>query len=172
MGRKGKPVLRIPPLTYMIRRKRRFTVMDKCHLTHPVWLKFSDPKVALKYPSEFRSDRRREMKEKECIANAFKYFPDGGHILDLPCGSGRLTKMLLEAGYKVTAADISPVMLRLAEKNCLKYQADSNISLRKSQFKLVDIRDTGFRDNEFDGVVCYRLFHHFQDSDTRREALA
>lgn len=146
--------------------------MNHSNSNDPVWLRFSDTKVALKYPSEFRKGLRRDEREKSCILKTLRFFPKGSHILDLPCGSGRLTKMLLAAGYTVTAADISKEMLQLAEKNCRAYQSDSKNVPQLPVFKQVDVLDTGFKDNEFDGVICYRLFHHFLDAEIRKKAIA
>jgi len=36
---------------------------------------------------------------------------DSIHVLDFGCGTGRVTAMLLEMGYKVTGYDLSPAML-------------------------------------------------------------
>ena len=38
----------------------------------------------------------------------------GGLVLELGCGSGRLTRHLVEAGHRVVATDASPAMLELA----------------------------------------------------------
>jgi SAM-dependent methyltransferase len=39
----------------------------------------------------------------------------GGLVLELGCGSGLLTRYLLDAGHRVVATDASPAMLELAE---------------------------------------------------------
>jgi SAM-dependent methyltransferase len=39
---------------------------------------------------------------------------DGGLVLELGCGSGRLTRHLVAAGHRVVATDASPAMLELA----------------------------------------------------------
>lgn len=135
-------------------------------------MRFSNPKVAKQYPSGFREGHWRDEHEKDSLIKALRYFPKGAHILDLPCGSGRLTKILLSSGYNVTAADVSPVMLKIAERNINIYRFEEKIQSQEVQFRMVDIRNTGFNDNEFDGVICYRLFHHFSDADTRKKAMA
>ncbi|MBW7956991.1 MAG: class I SAM-dependent methyltransferase [Deltaproteobacteria bacterium] len=43
--------------------------------------------------------------------------PPGARILDLCCGTGHLTKMLFERGFKVVGADCSIEMLRFAKRN-------------------------------------------------------
>ena len=42
--------------------------------------------------------------------------PQGGHILDFGCGSGRDTRCFLKQGFKVTATDGSAKMCRLASE--------------------------------------------------------
>lgn len=41
----------------------------------------------------------------------------GGLVLELGCGSGRLTRHLIAAGHRVIATDASPAMLRLAREH-------------------------------------------------------
>ena len=40
-----------------------------------------------------------------------------GKALDLACGTGRNSLFLAEKGYAVTAIDVSPIAIRLAEKS-------------------------------------------------------
>ncbi len=42
--------------------------------------------------------------------------PDGGHVLDWGCGSGRDSKSLIETGYVVEATDASQAMCDAASK--------------------------------------------------------
>lgn len=49
-----------------------------------------------------------EQGEGELLAEAV---PEGGTILELGCGAGRITRQLLERGYRVTAVDESAEML-------------------------------------------------------------
>lgn len=44
-----------------------------------------------------------------------KHFPQGGHILDLGCGSGRDSKAFINEGYTVTAVDGSAQIAQCAE---------------------------------------------------------
>ena len=41
----------------------------------------------------------------------------GQHVVDLGCGSGRWSRILLDAGYDVTGVDLSPAMIRLARQH-------------------------------------------------------
>jgi SAM-dependent methyltransferase len=53
-----------------------------------------------------------ELGEGERVAQAV---PAGGSILELGCGTGRITRQLLRLGYRVTAVDESPQMLARVE---------------------------------------------------------
>ena len=66
-----------------------------------------------------------------------------GTVLDVPCGDGRLTARLVEAGYDVTGIDVSPHALELARARGLE-----------ARFVEGDLRalpDLG----PFDGVVSW-----------------
>lgn len=67
----------------------------------------------------------------------------GANVLDIACGTGRLTKLLSDNGYKVSAVDISPEMLSVADERC-----SGQVS-----FYLADM--TSFCDNiQYDACVC------------------
>lgn len=42
------------------------------------------------------------------------YLPEGGHILDAGCGSGRDAKKFMDLGLKLTAFDASKELVNLA----------------------------------------------------------
>lgn len=58
--------------------------------------------------------------DKECnfIEDIFKITKKPKSILEIGCGTGNYTKILLERGYKVTAIDISGEMLEIAREKC------------------------------------------------------
>lgn len=131
--------------------------------------RFTKREKALRYPSEFRSGHGRDEREKMAIIKALAHIPTGARILDLPCGSGRLTKILYGAGYRVVAADYSMEMLKVAQANYERYKNPHRPG--EVAFTQRDIFNTGFGDNEFEAVVCHRLFHHLFESETRKRAL-
>jgi 2-polyprenyl-3-methyl-5-hydroxy-6-metoxy-1,4-benzoquinol methylase len=70
----------------------------------------------------------------------------GGRVLDLACGTGRLTIPLAEVGLEVTGLDLSKQMLELAKEKAKFKQL-------KISFELADIRV--FQLNEqFDYIFC------------------
>jgi len=96
--------------------------------------------------------------------------PDS-RVLDLPCGTGRLTRLLLDQGFRVTAADVSEPMLDIARKNIAQHGPASETAVPHVDFELRDVMQTGYADGRFDAIVCNRLFHHFTESGTRLQAL-
>ncbi|NOY75719.1 MAG: methyltransferase domain-containing protein [Kiritimatiellaeota bacterium] len=135
--------------------------------------RFSKVKKALSYPSEYRTGNAHDDRERGAIRQALDYLKPCSKVLDLPCGTGRLTNLLLEAGHEVRGADVSNGMVRLARKNFEKRhkQAAENATAHNVQFNVVDVMDTPYQNGEFDAVVCNRLFHHFIESETRVAAL-
>jgi len=57
---------------------------------------------------------------RECnfIEEIFKTIKKPKNILEIGCGTGNYTKILLERGYEVTAIDISGEMLEIAREKC------------------------------------------------------
>ena len=133
--------------------------------------RFSRPAVAAAYPQEYRLTRR-DQRERRCILRAVEELPCGSHVLDLPCGSGRLLKLLVDRGFRVTAADCSAAMLKHAHVSYQQWRRDLPNSQPPVVFRNADVMQTEFADDEFDAVVCNRLFHHFTEAITRRQALA
>ncbi len=90
--------------------------------------------------------------------------PRAGRVLDIPCGTGRITELLLEAGHRVLGGDISPQMIQAAQCKCAKY-AD------QIKFKRLDLDQLDLPDSSYDLVSCIRLFHHL-DSPSRTAVLS
>lgn len=85
-------------------------------------------------------------------------------ILDIPCGYGRFTELLLKKSHNLTSADVSFPMVLTARK----YSSSPDSSHR---FLVGDIRHLPLRDNSFDCVVTIRLFQHILNSSTRFQIL-
>ncbi|MBI4600245.1 class I SAM-dependent methyltransferase [Candidatus Uhrbacteria bacterium] len=81
-------------------------------------------------------------------------------ILDLPCGTGRITEFLLNAGIKVVGVDIAEEMLEQARNKLGKYLKNGQLVL-----ELGDARSLKYEDNCFDCVTSVRFFHHFDYQD-------
>jgi SAM-dependent methyltransferase len=125
-------------------------------------------KVFARRISEMDTDRR----EKKCILEAIKLagIPAGSSVLDCPCGSGRLIPILKKFGFIVTGADISPGMLEQARLHA--GPAGENCLDEKDELCVTNLFHTGFEDNQFDAVICHRIFQYFTLSQDRLLALA
>lgn len=78
-----------------------------------------------------------------------------GHALDFGCGSGNLTRHMLDLGLKVTAADVSATFL-----NLVTYR-HANERLETSVMNGNDLSE--FADKSFDMVATYSVLHHIPD---------
>ena len=138
---------------------------------HQAIQRFSASQVASKYPSEYRSDHCRDRREKQAIIKAMGSIPPESHVLDLPCGTGRVTRLLIDQGFRVTGADVSNAMLETARVNLRAYRLRGAGSCPHVDFERRDVMQTGYADDQFDAVICNRLFHHFTEHNTRLMAL-
>ena len=77
----------------------------------------------------------------------------------------------MDQGFRVTAADVSEAMVSIARTNIAASQSPTEGHLPHVDFEVRDVMQTGYADNQFDAVVCNRLFHHFTESSTRLRAL-
>ncbi len=76
-------------------------------------------------------------------------------LLDVPCGTGRLTEYLLEKGYRVRGADISPEMVRYTNQRLGDRSAED---LRRARVE--NAENLSFPDAAFEATVSLRLFGH------------
>ena len=126
--------------------------------------KFDSAEMASTYRRKFVGSAK-DLREKACIREALRDVPAGARVLDLPCGTGRITTFLLAEGFRVHAADWSEHMLEQAR------EAVGDAAGDRVAFTRQDVMATTFGDGELDAVVCNRLLHHFTDAETRRRAL-
>ena len=62
-------------------------------------------------------------------------------------------------------------MLGAARKTTPRIAANAGVPTPDIEFSVRDVLSTGFATDEFDGISCIRLFHHFSEAETRRKAL-
>ena len=90
-----------------------------------------------------------------------KWLPknEGAKILELCCGTGRLTLPLAKQGYNLTGVDIMPSMLEQAKKNAA--QANVEINYIEADIRFLDI------DEKFDLIfIPFNSIHHlYQNED-------
>lgn len=74
-------------------------------------------------------------------------------VLDAPCGTGRITELLLDMGLSVTGGDISPAMIEVAREKCARFE-------KQMTFRTLDLEGSDVPAGSYDVVSCIRLFHH------------
>jgi SAM-dependent methyltransferase len=62
-------------------------------------------------------EETKSLDMSEMLYRFLKYLPQGGHVLDLGCGSGRDTIFFQQHGYKVTAMDAVPEIAAICSQN-------------------------------------------------------
>lgn len=83
----------------------------------------------------------------ELYSRFLQHVPDGGHILDAGCGSGRDAKYFLDQGYQVTAIDGSKEMVAASSKL-------TGLTVQQLQFDDINYQ------HEFDGIwACASVLH-------------
>ncbi len=86
---------------------------------------------------------------------------DGGVVLDAGCGSGRVTKLLLErlpAG-RVVAVDASPRMVELARETLAQDCEAGRVEVQRQDLLELDLAEP------VDAVFSCAVFHHIHDHD-------
>ncbi len=84
---------------------------------------------------------------------------EGGRLLDLPCGNGRLSLPLAQLGYKVTGVDFCDEFVSEAKKNARAQKL-------KIDYLKDDMRTVSFK-HKFDGAICMgNSFGYFDRAGT------
>ncbi len=79
----------------------------------------------------------------------------GHHVLDVPCGQGRLTVPMAALGLNMTGVDLTPSYVRRARRLAKAEGASA-------RFVCADMRETGF-EGEFDAAFSWAGFGYFDD---------
>ncbi len=81
-------------------------------------------------------------------------------VLDVPCGTGRITEFLLRMGLEVTGSDISREMMDIAKVRCERFSG-------RITFEQMDLDAPDLPENAYDLVTCIRMLHHL-DTNARK----
>ncbi len=102
-------------------------------------------KIAGIYTKQYFDD----LTDNSYIDKFLEKLPKGGKILDVGCGPGQFTKYMIDKGFQVVAIDYSNEMLTIAKQR-----------VPAGSFKQMDMRELGFENESFDGLlVAYSLIH-------------
>jgi SAM-dependent methyltransferase len=98
------------------------------------------------YLRAFATEERDEQAEGQALSAArLSGCPEGGELLDVPCGFGRHSLPLARAGYRVTAVDRSQVLLDEAARRAA--------GERGPRLVRADYRDLPLPDESFDAAL-------------------
>jgi ubiquinone/menaquinone biosynthesis C-methylase UbiE len=86
-------------------------------------------------------------------------FSGDEHILDAPCGTGELERLLLSKwpDLTITGVDISPCMLQVAKNKDHE---------RRVTWIEADIEGLPLPDHSFDMALCVNSFHYFRSAES------
>ncbi|MFV1958970.1 MAG: class I SAM-dependent methyltransferase [Planctomycetota bacterium] len=131
------------------------------HLTE----RYGSPEGAAAYRRKYERSLARRLssrRELRIVGAALDATGVRGHVLDCPCGAGRLVPTLLARVERVTAADRSPAMVEEA-RDALSAEAAAG----RVVFAVASAHDLPFADGAFEASVCHRLIHHVADREQR-----
>lgn len=127
--------------------------------------RYQDQRFASRYDflrfSEDAKKQRRDLQTRKAIEQALSRLEETTRILDLPCGTGRLTEMVSDSGFTYIGADLSAAMLSIAR---------DKTNERDSRFMRSDARALPFADRSLDCVLCVR-FLNLVEGTTRQKIL-
>lgn len=109
----------------------------------------------LEVQRQFKSEEQTQA-EADFIEKALALAP-GAHVLDAPCGEGRIALTLAARGYQVTGVDITEPLLDDARRQAATRGLDVTWERR-------DMRDLPW-EGAFDAVLCFwGSFGYFDDA--------
>lgn len=104
----------------------------------------------------FAENRRQQLTEKPWLDHFLSHVPDGGHILDLGCGTGKpIAAYILGQGYRVMGLDASANMIAHAKSN-----------FPDAVWQVADMRDLDLG-TQFDGIIGWHSFFHLTRDEQR-----
>lgn len=121
-----------------------------------------DQQIARKYQVRKEGKNRAELR---LVDRAFELVPKAHHVLDTPCGGGRVTVHLAKKKYWISAADLSDAMIEITRENVAKNKLDCTVEKQ-------DIEKLTLADRSFDTIVSFRLFHHFPTPEIRQRVVS
>jgi tRNA (uracil-5-)-methyltransferase TRM9 len=114
--------------------------------------------------SDFDRTRNRNWPQTQDFVNELKA---QGPVLDLGCGNGKDTVLLLGSGFNVISVDLSTNQCRTTYKNASTVEAKDNTFIVVQ----ADCLDLPFRDEIFGGAIFMATLHHLPNIQMRVTAL-
>jgi len=125
---------------------------------------YEDPATAADYRRRFSKSWTRRLSnalELRMLCRALDRAGASEHMLDVPCGAGRLAPALARRTRSLTCVDAARAMLEEARR----------LTGATATFVRASALELPFREKAFDVTVCWRLIHHFAEPEDRRRLL-
>ena len=90
--------------------------------------------------------------EKRSVIKALELIGEIETAMDIPCGTGRITELLVDRAQNVIGADISEEMMGMAKR---KLRNNPHVSFFK-----IDAENMELDDSSIDCITCVRLMGH------------
>jgi putative AdoMet-dependent methyltransferase len=116
---------------------------------------FSDPAEVERY--ERRMREFRDLAAEDAAILKLLDLPNGSRILEIGAGTGHFALAAARAGHCVTAADISPAMLRCAQARA-ESEGLTGMEFRHAGFLTLEVEPAAF-----DAAVSVAALHHLPD---------
>lgn len=113
--------------------------------------------VADTYADHFRSTEPELPVDLAMIEHFVSRLPAPRRVLDAGCGAGRMMPLLRKAGCRVEGVDLSPGMVRRAQRDHGEFRS-----------RVGSLTALPFADSTFDGVFCWYSTIHNPDGDLPR----
>lgn len=114
---------------------------------------YKSPRVVDTYDQRLYFGRSGGLFYHREVSNIEDWFPGSGKVLDVPCGTGKLGRLLKEReGLELYGIDISPLMVEAAEKT-KAYQ----------HLEVGDLTNLSYDDGMFDLIYVSRFFMLYED---------
>jgi ubiquinone/menaquinone biosynthesis C-methylase UbiE len=97
-----------------------------------------------------------------------KYLPKKALILDAGGGPGRYTIELAKLGYDLVLLDLTPKLLKIAQREIKKAQVESHVKqIIEGSFDDLSM----FENNAFDAIICFGSLGHLLHRKQREQAI-
>lgn len=118
---------------------------------------YAQEKVARNYNKDRQSNSLsyKHRAELEILLELLR--GEKGTVLEVACGTGRITKELFSAGFKVLPTDYSEAMLE-----------EFREAVPEVEPRVADVTKLPFEKGSFNTVLCLHLFDHLSEDDQRK----
>jgi len=126
------------------------------------------PEAGVRFAAEHWKSARAAQRDPLLVDRILERYcarPGLKPVLDVPCGSGRLSSVFERRGLRYVGVDPIPAMLKDA-------RTDGRAPGSAPSLLAADVERLPFCDDAFDVVVCCRLLQHLHDSDEIRSVIS